>query len=541
MSNQVKILDCTLRDGAYLVDKKFGDDIINGIIAGLQSANIDIIEIGFLQNEGFGEGKTVFLNGKDAMKYVPDNKGDAMFTVLADYSRYSVDNLDENNGKTFDAVRACFFKKERYDVINFCKIIKEKGYKVFVQPVDILGYSDIELLEFIGMINQIEPYCVSIVDTFGSMYEDDLTRVFSLIHHNLIKTSKIGFHSHNNLQMSNVLSQVFIKLAAGKRDIIIDTTLSGMGRGAGNTPTELVVQYMTYKLGYTYDMDAILDVIDTYIHNLRARCSWGYSTPCFIAGCYSAHVNNVSYLRKKNSIRSRDMRYILNKIGEEKRKRYDYTLLENTYVDYLKSDIDDEKSINNLRNILSGKNILIIAPGKSNVYELDKINAYRKNMQAIVIAINFIPDKINADYLYFSNIKRYNTCSIQNNFKDYKKILTSNIKTDVGKEENVISLTKLIKCGWEHMENSTILLLRLLDILLPKSIGIAGFDGYEVCKQNYANSTMEMFDVKNNEMELNEEISDMFRDYLCSRENSIPIKFVTQSRFESLLNNRNSI
>lgn len=78
-----------------------------------------------------------------------------------------------------------FSKHERYDVIPFCKKIKEKGYKLYVQPVDILGYSDHELLELIDMVNEIEPYAFSIVDTFGSMYKEDLQRVFFLIHHNL--------------------------------------------------------------------------------------------------------------------------------------------------------------------------------------------------------------------------------------------------------------------------------------------------------------------------------------------------------------------
>ena len=120
-----KLLDCTLRDGAYLIDKKFGDNYIHGIIKGLLNTGVDLIEMGFLQDDGFGEGKTVFKNGKDAERFVPEKRNGTLFTVLADYSRYSIENLDEYTGKSFDAVRACFFKKERFDVIDFCKKIKE--------------------------------------------------------------------------------------------------------------------------------------------------------------------------------------------------------------------------------------------------------------------------------------------------------------------------------------------------------------------------------------------------------------------------------
>ena len=179
--NHAMLLDCTLRDGAYLIEKKFGDNNIRGIISGLVKAGIDCIEIGFLQDDGFGDGKTVFMNAVDASRFIPENKKDSIFTVLADYSRYSIDNLEDNTGNSFDAVRECFFKAERYDAIENCKKIKEKGYLCFVQPVDILGYTDTELIELLELVNEVEPYCFSIVDTFGSMYQDDLHRVFELI------------------------------------------------------------------------------------------------------------------------------------------------------------------------------------------------------------------------------------------------------------------------------------------------------------------------------------------------------------------------
>ena len=125
---RVNILDCTLRDGAYLVNKEFGKSSINGIIDGLMRTGIDFVEIGFLQNEGAGEGKQFITNAKMAEQYIPKNKGTCKFTVLADFSRYDISKLDDNSGQSFDAVRACFFKNEREDVLDFCRKIQEKGY-----------------------------------------------------------------------------------------------------------------------------------------------------------------------------------------------------------------------------------------------------------------------------------------------------------------------------------------------------------------------------------------------------------------------------
>lgn len=536
--NHAKLLDCTLRDGAYLVDKKFGDNAIHGIIRGLMNAKIDLIEIGFLQDDGFGEGKTVFRNAADAQRFVPKDKGNAEFTVLADYSRYSIDNLDNYTGDSIDAVRACFFKHERYDVIPFCKTIKEKGYKLFVQPVDILGYTDVELLDLIDKINEIEPYCFSIVDTFGSMYMDDLHRVYSLINHNLISTCKIGFHSHNNMQMSNALSQEFLNMNYGKREVVLDTTISGMGRGAGNTPTELVAQYMVSKLNYGYDIDALLDIIDDYMDNIRSRCAWGYSTHYFLAGSYSAHVNNIAYLKQKNSIRSKDIRYILNKIGAKACKRYDYDLLENTYYEYLQSDIDDSVAMQQLKEQLTGKNVLLLAPGSSIRTEADKIVAYKKDRETIVISVNFIPDIIDTDYIYMSNIKRYNYWKNSPLLKGVRKICTSNVADDISRDEIIVSFTRLVKCGWEHMDNSMILILRLLDELDVNSIAIAGMDGYEYQSEthkNYASQELERYNEYDNPLLLNQEIKEMLIDYMDTRRSSCPVRFITKSRFEEVM------
>lgn len=533
--SHAKILDCTLRDGAYVVDKKFGAQTINGVIAGLMKAKIDVIEIGFLQDDEHGEGKTVFLNGKDAGVFIPKDKQGLEFTVLADYSRYSIENLDDNSGHTFDAVRACFFKHERYDAVAFCKAIKDKGYQVYVQPVDAMGYTDTELIELIELMNVIEPHCFSIVDTFGSMYMDDLHRVYSLVDHNLVKTSKIGFHSHNNMQMSAALSQGFSNMNYGKREIVIDSTISGMGRGAGNTPTELIAQYMVSKLNYTYEIDAILDIIDGYMDRIKAKYDWGYSTHYFLAGAYSAHVNNIAYLKQKNSIRSKDIRYILNKIGAKDCKRYEYDVLENTYMEYLDADIDDTNAMKFLEDAMQQKEVLVIAPGKTAKTELDKIQTYIKRHNPVIITINFIPEGIRADYIYMSNVKRYQYWKNSQQFESMSKIITSNVTTTCTEKEHIVSFAKLIKCGWEHMDNSMILVLRLLDQLAVAKVVLAGFDGYDtdaMKKNNYASEELESSTEYDTAQFINQEIREMLVDYKETRSNQCDVEFITSSRFE---------
>lgn len=536
--NHAMLLDCTLRDGAYIVDKTFGDDTIIGIIKGLVKSRIDCIEIGFFQDEGFGPGKTVYKNSADAQKYIPSDKGDSIFTVLADCSRYSIENLDECTGNSIDAVRECFFKNERNKAIDNCKAIIKKGYKCFVQPVDILGYTDIELIELINNINEVEPYCLSIVDTFGSMYQEDLHRVFEIINHNLTPSCKVGFHSHNNMQLSNALSQEFLRMTYGKREVVIDGTISGMGRGAGNTPTELIAQYMVSQLGYNYDMDELLDIIDDYMDNIKSNCSWGYSTSYFVAGSYGAHVNNIAYLSQKNSIRSKDIRYILNKVGSDARKRYDYDLLEKTYIEYLEANVNDDLALNKLYQQLNNKEILILVPGKSVSIEQDRIKDYIQNNNPVVISVSYVDANFIADYVYMSNVRRYNYWKDKELFISKKKIITSNIKVAKENEsEYIISFNNLVKCGWNHIDNSTLMLLRLLDRLEVGSIAIAGFDGYSFDGDkisNYASKELELSNVVDNPTELNNEIYSMLEDFNKTKKSKIAINFITESRFAEI-------
>lgn len=312
-----------------------------------------------------------------------------------------------------------------------------------------------------------------------------------------------------------------------------------MGRGAGNTPTELIVQYMVSQWGYNYNLDYILDLIDDFMDNILSKCSWGYNAPNFIAGCYSAHVNNVTYLTQKNSIRSKDIRYILNKIGALPRKRYDYDLLEKTYIEYLEANIDDMAVIEKLRAEFSGRNVLVLVPGMSINKEIDKIKLYIKDKNPIIVSVNFLYKDIEVDYIYLSNLKRFNYWKNDKTFPTQKKIIASNIAVKpYDNTENIVSFTRLIKCGWEHMDNSAVMLLRLLDDLAVGSISIAGFDGYGFSSTdstcNYVIEDLELANVMENPVKLNNEIFSMLKNYKETRKSNCEISFITQSKFSDV-------
>ncbi len=537
MKTSIQLLDCTLRDGGYLVDTMFGETFVKGFTRSMTDAGLNVVEVGFLKDEPHRTGSTIYNNAAQIRPYLPRQRREGVsYVCLSDYSRYHISNLEPYDGTSIDGVRACFFKKERKDVLDFCREIKRKGYKLYVQPVDILGYSDEELLDLIADVNEIGPYAFSTVDTFGSMYPEDLPRVFRLINEHLAPGVRMGFHSHNNLQMSFALSQEFARLANGVRDITIDATLCGMGRGAGNTNTELVASYLNSHWGAHYDLDVLLDAVDNYMGSMRSRCTWGYSVPYFLAGIYSAHVHNITYLSDKPSVRAKDMRFVLEQLPADVRKRYDYDLVDKLYASRLASTGDDSTSRNVFAKKVEGRSVLLVMPGPTSRTYADKVAAWKQAHNALTITVNQLPaeGELLPDLCFFSNPKRYDYWKHDPRFAQVDKVLTSNLCESEGEGQWVVNIAPLLRPGFKYADNAALLLLTLLDGCRPAAVGLAGLDGYDVDKKNFTTQDMERRFEAQQAAEINQGIAGALADLAAHRKGVLPV-FVTPSRFEDAL------
>lgn len=537
MKTSIQLLDCTLRDGGYLVDTMFGETFVKGFTRSMTDAGLNVVEVGFLKDEPHRTGSTIYNNAAQIRPYLPRQRREGVsYVCLSDYSRYHISNLEPYDGTSIDGVRACFFKKERKDVLDFCREIKRKGYKLYVQPVDILGYSDEELLDLIADVNEIGPYAFSTVDTFGSMYPEDLPRVFRLINEHLAPGVRMGFHSHNNLQMSFALSQEFARLANGVRDITIDATLCGMGRGAGNTNTELVASYLNSHWGAHYDLDVLLDAVDNYMGSMRSRCTWGYSVPYFLAGIYSAHVHNITYLSDKPSVRAKDMRFVLEQLPADVRKRYDYDLVDKLYASRLASTGDDSTSRNVFAKKVEGRSVLLVMPGPTSRTYADKVAAWKQAHNALTITVNQLPAEGEPlpDLCFFSNPKRYDYWKHDPRFAQVDKVLTSNLCESEGEGQWVVNIAPLLRPGFKYADNAALLLLTLLDGCRPATVGLAGLDGYDVDKKNFTTQDMERRFEAQQAAEINQGIAGALADLAAHRKGVLPV-FVTPSRFEDAL------
>lgn len=536
MDKKIKILDCTLRDGAYIVESKFGIPAIKGIIKKLQDAKIDIIECGWLKDKIHTEGTSFYHVPSDIVPYMPDRDERCTYVAMIDWDRYDLNNLPINDGKSIDAIRVVFPHNHFEEGIALGKIIKGKGYHVYFQAANTLDYSDNDLVKLAECINEAEPICLSVVDTFGAMYGDDLEHIVAILNRELNKNIRLGFHSHNNQQLAFSNAMRFVELLYHtEREIIVDSSLCGMGRGAGNATTELLVNYLNKKHNGNYDLNAIMDAIDMYMGYFIEHYQWGYSTPYFISGIYCAHVNNISYLLNNHRTNAKDMQNIIEALPAEDRKKYDYDLLEKKYLEYHNKVVDDEQVMNMLKTVLRDKKVLLILPGKSVVNDKGKIDKYIEEHKPVIIGINAIAQDYKYDYLFFCNTVRYDYAKeiYTDVFYQNKRIVASNIKISADDDEMIVNFNSLVKRGWEHFDNSGIMCLRLLDKLQIADVAIAGFDGFkDGYEESYADVSLPHINPGKKWEELNEEIKDMYQDFRNKTQDYMKVEFVTESYYE---------
>lgn len=478
----IKILDCTLRDGGYVNEWNFGRETIKNIICKLSEARINFIECGFLSDGLYNDDRSIFNNTKQIRKMLPDNSSSCYVAMIAlGEKEISVDKVPLCDKNTISAIRLTFHKDEIDRAFEYAKQLINKEYDVFMQPIGTCMYSDRELLELVDKINELHPYALGIVDTLGNIKGPELMRMFQLLDNNLDASICIGFHSHNNLQLSFANAQDLVRVFT-ERTIIIDSSVLGMGRGAGNLCTELITQFLNENLKTDYDIASLLEIVDNYLLSIKAEATWGYTIPYYMSAIHNCHPNYAIYLMNRQTVTVKDIEKILVMIPKEERGVYNKKIIERLYNEYQSHAIDDKKTIKCLRAKWYDKKVLILAPGKTLLEESEKIQNYIRNEKPYIISVNFIDEMYGADMIFVSNLKRFKK-SIEGKW-DKELILTSNIDVEESKNVYKVNYSDYLDAEKEVSDNSGLMLCKLLKKSGVQEIALAGFDGFEKNNEN---------------------------------------------------------
>lgn len=522
----VKVLDCTLRDGGYCNDWCFGKENIKKILNGLNESNVDLVECGYLSNkQSLSDDYSLFHSIKDIEAIIPPSNHQTKFVFMINYGEYAIEDIPLCGDSKIFGIRVAFHKKDIDGALEYCRKIKEKGYSLFVQPMVSLSYSDEEFIDLINRVNRIHPFVFYIVDSFGVMKRKDLIRLFYMVEHNLDDGIAIGYHSHNNMQLAYSNAQSLADIRTN-RNIIIDASTYGMGRGAGNLNTELFVEYLNDSMGTHYYLKPLLTIIDEVLAPQYQQSYWGYSLPNYLSAKHNAHPNYASYLDEKKTLTVEAIDEIFSLMETEKKFRFDKAYIEALYLKYLESGKAQDLRLSELKNQISGKQVLIIAPGKSSVDEKDDIISFANQKNVLTISVNFDYEELDVDYIFLSNLRRFRELSED---KHAKCIVTSNIP----------SVDSYIKVNYGDLlnqeesvhDNAGLMLIKLLINLGVEKIYLAGMDGYSLDpNMNYGNQRMVLYNKKAKMQALNDGMNRMIYEY----GKRIQLEFITEQKFVKL-------
>ena len=480
MEENIKILDCTLRDGAHLNGGNFGRKVIEETIDDLIKANVDIIEVGFFDNKQHSVDSSYFSSIAELKEILPQNRGNSKFSLMADY--LDVSQIEPCDG-TVEFFRLSFKRHRLEWGLNAAKILMEKGYKCYINPVNCNVYTDEQYLNVLHEVNELHPYGFSIVDTFGVMRKQDLSYRYYLAENNLAQDITIGIHLHENLGLAYSLAQHFLEIANPMRKISIDGSLLGMGRVPGNLCIEQIMDHLNLQYGKNYFTEPAYDAIDDFIAPIKREIPWGYSIPYALSGKYGLHRTYAEFLMGKNRLKTKDIQRILRLIDKDHMEMFDEEYVERLYRQYVAVEYDESENVKKLTKELNGKKILVICPGSSIVEYQTKIVDKVQEKNIVVISVNFIPEFIQPDFVFCANAKRISNVS---KTKDVIKMITSNLlEISENDFDYVFSFNDCVYFNEVFCEDSTLMLLNVLEKCGCQDIYLAGFDGFSNKKSNY--------------------------------------------------------
>lgn len=332
MAKSIKLLDATLRDGGQglddlfcngFSDKFYSEEAKHKIIDSLGSSDIELIELGAMGPSEDDKSKfAIYQNIEELSQYLPENNDpNRMYLGLYIGPDTDIDKIPDWNPSLVKGIRVILRYSELKKSLDYCAALAKKGYTMFVQPMLTMRYTEKDLDLVFGMTNDMGAYACYFVDSYGYMKPSDIERLFYAFDKGLNKDVKIGFHAHNNMNLaySNVISFLNIKT---ERELLIDACATGMGQGAGNLQTELIVPYLNENFGKNYNYDSILEVCEILDNEMIPANLWGYSVTRLLPAVYKTAYKYALVMRNKYHISFKQMNHILRDMPDEMRNRY---------------------------------------------------------------------------------------------------------------------------------------------------------------------------------------------------------------------------
>ena len=522
------ILDCTLRDGGYYVNWDFDPATVEKYLSAVTIAKIDIIEIGFrfLSSDKFLGAFAYSTDEYLRLLNLPEKIPIAVMVNAAEIISDKSDNIKEIVRQMFankvespvSIVRIATYFKDVEACYDIAYELRSLGYRVFLNIMQIDDIEHNKLVEVSTIIsdwNLIE--VIYFADSFGCMDPKKVEQVINSI--STTWSGELGIHAHNNkgLALTNTLRahECGVKY--------LDSTLHGMGRGAGNTKTEYLLVAMVQKNDKEYFPDAIFSLVLQEFMELESKYKWGENIYYFLSATYGIHP---TYIQEMLGGEFYDPDQILSAINFLKKSKAPFYSFENMLAAVVGME-GDKYGTWSAKDWAKGKDVLILAPGNEVKRHIKAIVEYVKNRKPVVLCLNvneIIPEDIVTAYVACHETR------ILIESDSYKK-LSAPIILPLGRiPESIKELLSnidfldfglSIKKDKFNIYDNGCTISKSLSLFYAISIAtssnadrilIAGADGYEVSDPRY------------------NEVSLLFEQY-NSLDNSLPIFAITKTSY----------
>ncbi len=285
---ELKVLDCTIRDGGLINSHLFDKDLVKGVYEGCLEAGIDYMELGYKGSKKlfapskFGAWK--FCDEDDMRRIVGDNDTDLKLTAMADAEKtdYHEDILPKKES-VLDMIRVATYAHQIPVAVDMIKDAYDKGYEVGCNLMAVSIVQESEIDQALEILRDTPASTIVVVDSFGSLYGEQVARLVKKYIAALEGTGKeIGIHAHNNQQLAFANTIEAIVQGANR----IDATMSGIGRGAGNCPMELLIGFLRNP---AYRIRPVLQLLQEHFVDLRKQLEWGALLPYNLTGQLNQH------------------------------------------------------------------------------------------------------------------------------------------------------------------------------------------------------------------------------------------------------------
>lgn len=300
----IKVFDCTIRDGGLVNNYHFTDEFVKAHYETCVEAGVDYMEIGknnsptIMSEDEFGAWN--FCKEEDIRRIVGENNTNMKIAVMSDIGRTVPAELLPKSESVVDMIRIATYIHQLPAAIELIEEAHAKGYETTVNIMAISKSFDDELNEVLEQLSKTNVDIIYIADSFGSFYPEQINKLTEKYLGYAEKTGKkIGIHAHNNLQLAYANTIEAMMYGAS----FLDVTISGLGRGAGNCPLELLIGFLKNP---KYKLMPVLKFIEEYIVPLEKELDWGYSIPYMLTGQLNEHPRAAMKARDEGDTKYRE-------------------------------------------------------------------------------------------------------------------------------------------------------------------------------------------------------------------------------------------